>query len=363
MKDKQAEQLNWEFVLDKIEEDTCVLVIGPEVMTPRNGKSLSEAEVEYLNISNNDKILRYYPNDHFFLFKEPQHRTLVCHQIKKFFKEELIVTDTLRKIAQIPINVYINVGPDKLLNEVFDDLELSFQYGLYKKNKDPHEIQPPTKKLPLIYSAFGSIESEESLILTHDDLFDYFKSIFARKSMPQELKTRLKEAKNFIFLGVPFEKWYMQLLLRELEIHKQHDFTRFAANQALSKEVQTLCIEQFHIQFIQDQYRIPEFIDELHKRCAAQGMLREKNQSFEVALEDIRRLIQEGELENAIERFEYISERTGLEDEVDMLAGRFARFQKRRLKGMLTEDELTATEAELSDTVLHLIGQARKFFP
>ncbi len=357
---KQTEKINWDFLLAKIEEEACVLVLGPELLAPGEGRSLQQALVDYLDVANNDMILRYYPDDQFFLFRESYHRTLVCHVIKKFFQEELAATDTLRKIAEIPFHIYLDVAPDKVLNKIFHDLELSCQYGLYRKNKDPHAIETPTRKLPLIYNVFGSIDSDESLILTHDDLYDYFKSIFARKSMPQELKDKLQDAKNFIFLGVPFEKWYMQLLLRELEIHKPHDFLRFAANQSLSEDVETLCIEQFHIQFIQEQYRIPEFIDELHRRCAERGLLREKSQSFDAGLDDVRRLVQQAEIERAIERFETLAEGTNLEEEVEKIALRFARFQKRDLKGMHTSDERSKAEAELSDALMQLIGQARK---
>jgi hypothetical protein len=227
--DQTTIKLEWDFFIDKIIEEKCVLVLGPDVFLRPDGQSQHSALMTDLDVNNNPLVRRYYDDDDFFLFDELHKRTLICHKIKRFYNEQEPLED-LMKLSEIPFHIILTVTPDKILHKAFDKNNFSYQTGFYKKNREPQPIKSPTRSLPLIYNLFGSIDNEESLILTHNDLYDYFKSIFSHKSMPDKLKSQLSEIKNIIFLGVPFDKWYMQLLLRELDIHQyNYGFTRFAA--------------------------------------------------------------------------------------------------------------------------------------
>ncbi|MDZ7868608.1 MAG: hypothetical protein U5L02_05275 [Rheinheimera sp.] len=68
-------------------------------------------------------------------------------------------------------------------------------------------------------------------MLTHEsDFFDYLESVFKANSMNQQPGDELEQMERFIFLGLPYEKWYFQLLLRVLAFHtdKFKDIERFA---------------------------------------------------------------------------------------------------------------------------------------
>jgi len=347
-----------DFMVDKIKQEQCVLVLGPEVnVIEKTGKTCRAALLEQLNVQNNENIYRYYPDDDFFLFDEAYKRTLICHQIKSFYQQSQ-PNNIHQLLAEIPFHIYLTVTPDSLLHRAYDQADFSFQSGYYKRNKDPHLIKTPSRKNPLIYNLFGSVESEESIILTHDDLYDYFKSIFAQRSMPEKLKIELQEVKNFIFLGVPFDKWYMQLVLRELEIHnRQYEFTRFAANQSMTEELTTFCLDQFRINFISQ--KIAGFVEELHSRFnpdeLRQPLSEGKNQ-----LERVRQLIREAEMEEAIDLLSDLVEDTELADDILQLAGRYRKYKKRVIKGVLSQENQQVTENQITEALMELIDEAKK---
>ncbi len=362
--------LNWDFILDKIKEEECLLVLGPEAFTASDGISYTDKLIAHLDPAHNKNVQRYYEGDGFFLFDDLSKQTLICHDIKTFYNQAL-PGETLKLIAEIPFNVIFTVTPDKLLNRAFDEKDFAYQFGHYKKHKEPQAIKSPTRQHPLIYNLFGCLDSEESLILTHNDLYDYFKSIFARKSMPQLLKDQLRNIKNVLFLGVPFDKWYMQLLLRELEIHNAgYAFLRFAANQSLPGQIETFCTEQFKINFIFDQKEeskdvdaevgqrtVARFVKDLHERCMQRGLIREKSGTELSVTDKIRACVANAEIEEAIDILNDSAYDTQLQDDVALLSGNFRSFKRRALNNLLSDNEREVQENKIAHTILSLAEQ------
>lgn len=354
----EKKNIQWDFIADKIRNEQSVLILGPEVYkTSSDSISCKDALLKHLDIPNNDNIRQHYPEDEFFLFDEPYRRTLVCHQIKSFYKSQLPNED-LAALARLPFHLYLTVTPDALLQQAFDQQSFTYQSGYYKRNKDPLVIKSPSSKSPLIYNVFGSVQSEESIILSHDDLYDYFKSIFSQQSMPEKLKIKLQEVKNFIFLGMSFDKWYMHLLLRELQIHNRHyEFTRFAAGQTLSKELHTLCQDQFQIQFV--SHDIPEFIQTLLSLFSSEE-LRQAESSSQKCSDQAKLLLSQGKIEKCIEELEDGTEDTEFQNDITQLSGRFSKFKRRQLKGILNAEEERIQLNKISDSLLSFIGIIEK---
>ena len=350
--------IQWRFIADKIREEKCVLVLGPEVYRiADSGQSCQEALIEHLKLGSNPNIHRYYPEDEFFLFDESYKRTLVCHQIKSFYESQQPSNDLLT-LARIPFHLYLTVTPDTLLQKAFDQLQFTYQSGYYKRNKDPHLIKSPSRKTPLVYNVIGSVQSEESIVLSHDDLFDYFKSVFAQQSMPEKLKMQLKDVKNFIFLGIPFDKWYMHLLLRELEIHnRRYEFTRYAAGQSRNEQVAAFCLDQFQIQFI--SHHISDFIQELFQQFDESELRQAEGDNTSDAAR-AKQLLTRGDLEQALEVLEDCTEDTDLQDDIIQLSGRYGKFKRRVVRGILRHEEKTVLENNIANDLLTMIREVEK---
>lgn len=350
--------INWKAIVSQIRKGKTILILGPDVYRTSDGAFLYQKLLDELAIETNQYIQKYYPEDNFFLFKIGGGRSFTCVKIENFLKAKT-PEQTLQQLVKIPFQVMLTVTPDKLLPTAFQQETFNFQFDYYKKLCEPANIQQPSVANPLIYNLFGCVADEESMILTHNDLYDYFKSIFARKSIPDKLKQAIlkKEINCFLFLGVPFDKWYMQLLLRELEIHRnKEDFIRYAANQQLTNEVKTFCTEQFTIQFV-DQH-IPEFVQTLYNHCEAEGILRKKG--GETPWENLRELIANGKMEIAIEQFVQLAESLSINDEVIGLSSRYRRFARKKRSGVLAEADIGVQEAKIIENLLELIGEAEK---
>jgi hypothetical protein len=351
--------ISWEAIVGKIRKQRAILVVGPEAfLSADKSKSLHQSLIGELDIPNNRFIQKYYADDDFFLFNVGGGRSFTCERIYDFYKrhapgEELI------QLARIPFHVILSVSPGKLLNKAFDKLNFQYQFDYYRKTRGPSEIKDPTVQLPLIYNLFGCIDDEESLVLTHNDLYDYFKSIFARRSMPEKLKNALtqREINCFIFLGIPFDKWYMQLLLRELEIHRSsEDFIRYAANQSLTEDVKTFCTEQFTISFVSNN--IPNFIHTLYGYCEEADILRTEQDTDRWT--QIKNYLAEGKLGIAIEQFVDLTRGTELEDEAIGISGRHRRYERKKNQGILYGNELDVQANQIQSSLLDLIQVAEK---
>ena len=348
--------INWKAIAGKIRKEKCVLVLGPGAYHSNQGTLLQEDLLQHLDSAGNPDIQKYYPDDNFFLFNVGGGRAFTCEKIEDFYQSKR-PSPSLHKIAKIPFHVILTVTPDKLMQQALQQEGFPHQFDYYKKQHEPAVIKNPSKELPLIYNLFGCVENEESLILTHNDLYDYFKSIFSRKSMPEKLKQCLlkKEINCFLFLGIPFDKWYMQLLLRELEIHRnQADFIRYAANQMINIETKTFCSEQFTIQFV-DQ-NIPQFIDKLYETCEQEGLLREKRDQTKWG--QLRNFIAKGNITKALEGINIHTQGTELEDEAIGIAGRYRRFKRKELNGVLETKEINIQENRITKDLLELITEA-----
>lgn len=356
-----SSEINWDFIVDKIGEEKCVLVLGPQALQLENGQVLQDELLEYLDINNNPNILKYYADDDFFLFDDAGGNTLICHQIKRFLDRQA-PPDILNKIARIPFHLILTVTADQLLPKAFDDLDIQYQFDFYKRQKEPSTITPPSRNMPLIYNMLGCIADEESIVLTYDDLFDYLSSVFARKSMPDKLKIELKSAKNFVFLGVPFDKWYVQLLMRILEINRQqYAFKRYASNQAIPDVVQSLCVEQFKIDFINKG--ITEFIDKVYNLCDEKQMLRAEGEQYESILDKIKHLIASGNLEKPILLLQNFlqGKNTELYNEVLGIGGRYRRLQRKLRLGSVSPEEESAGLQQITENLLELVDEAKAY--
>ena len=360
MPEQAVKNIEWNAIVGKIRKGKSILILGPGAYLSDSGKTLHEEFIAELDIPNNTRIQRYYEDDNFFLFKAGGGKAFTSEKLEDFYRQKE-PNSLLQKLVKIPFHVTMTVTPDKLLPQAFDQEGFKYQFDHYKKLHEPAAIQKPTKELPLIYNLLGCIEDEESLILTHNDLYDYFKSIFARKSMPDKLKLALrnKEINCFIFLGVPFEKWYMQMLLRELEIHRnQEDFIRYAANTTLTNDVKSFCTEQFTIQFVENN--VAGFINTLYQHCEAAGEIREKGQA--TPWENIRSLVGNGDLRKALDTFSGHVKDTELADEATGISGRFRRFERKKRNGVMDSRDIPVQENQIAADLLELINEAETSF-
>lgn len=265
----------------------------------------------------------------------------------------------------------MNLTPDNRLSQIFQEVGVAHQFNFYNKNEPPRTLQHPLEEKPIVYNLLGYLEEDNSVILTHDDWHDYLKSVHKGESMDGELREALRNAHQYCFLGLPYHKWYMQLLLRVLSMHvKEMSYERIALERELAQPQRQFYEEQFDMQFIESNFI--EFVDELYLRCEQKNMLRSLEATAAgdkpIAIhnvEDVFKEIGQGDTGRALEMLMgYVEIRKDqdldLYAQTLLLKGRFAKWQKDSAANRMTQENKNIEFAQINFSLVQLTTEAKK---
>ncbi len=367
--------LDWNDILDTLEEQKCVLFLGRGAYLADGGNSLSRALQQYLNVENVEHPhIRLYNEDGFFLFRKNRFRRKVVSQMKAFYDQTFPETeDNFTRLARIPFNMFISLTPDNLLARTFDTQNFDYQSDFYFRNrKASSHFELPTKQKPLIYNLLGNIEEPESLVLTHQDFFDYLNSVFVGNSMNEDLKDTLERAERYIFLGLPYEKWYFQLLLRVLSMHsdKLKEVERLALKEFENPNLHQIYQTEFKIEFIPS--KIDAFVQTLYTKCEQAGILKmppprdPKEQTIKsehLSREYIQELIASARTADALLHLKVLLQQKkprsqSLYNDLIVLRNRFKLLRQRDRNGTIDSRDLKVEDNQIVETSLQLLDKA-----
>ncbi len=342
----------------------------------RAGVALEEAMCRALDVRNpNNPLIRTYYRDGFFLFKENKNRIRVISHLRQFFGQSFPEAETIfEKLAEIPFPIVVTLTPDRLFSNMMRKKSIEHQCDFYHFGQSFRPLETPLNDLPMVYNMLGWVEEDESLVLTHNDLFGYLEAVFIGGRMNPDLKTELMQANNYIFLGLPFHKWYMQLLLRVLSLHVDGaKFDRISPKPTLTQRTRSMYEEQFKIQFVDEN--IEHFVGELYERCKKDNMLRKVDAVPEaavptdtVSLDAIVDLVAYAETKKALEGLRGIltslrnknAKYGGFYNDAVLLMSRFEQLDRKFQQGMAYSQEDNVERAKINYDLLALINNIRE---
>ncbi|MEN0051159.1 MAG: SIR2 family protein, partial [Bacteroidota bacterium] len=344
------QSLDWNDITDTIEEQKCVLFLGQSAYHTAQGITLRQALLNDLDAHNVEHPhIRLYNSDGFFLFREDRFERKVVRRIKKFYEQEFPVLETqLARLAQIPFNMIFSLGFDNLLPRTFEQHGLQYQRDFYFKHRPPNPFQAPSKQVPLLYNLLGNIDEPESIVLTQQAFFDYLKSIFTGSSMHEDLRSALESADSYIFLGLPYERWYFQILLRvlaELSINSDRlkKVERIALKEFENPKLRCIYTEEFKIEFVPSD--VENFVNTLYEECQNKGILkaiRKKESTKDVLpITAIRELITAGKIEQALAQCKALllkkqPQSANLLNDLIALSARYQNLQQQKTQGIIS---------------------------
>lgn len=338
---KTKEDVNWDFIIETIRTERCVLMLGPEVARTAANVPLHTALLDAMDFNDPEKV-RYYNDDEFFFFRDPLAKTRSIFEIQQFYQQHE-PSPMFSSLLQIPFHLTISVSPDLMMRQAFQQYNLPHRFDYYRKYENPQPLERPTTDYPLLYNLFGCIEDDESLIFTHEDLFDFLFSILGDRKVPRGLESQLQSAKNFIFLGFKFDKWYVKLLLRLLSMHTGN-YLRYAAytQDSLSCDTLNFCIDHFRIDFI--NLEMEDFVETLYQRCKERGMLRNLEVVEEKRMIDlVNTHIRRDEVKAALLKMEdtlgSLREEEELMTTLTLLLSRYNRLQRKITNGVIDPED------------------------
>lgn len=350
------EPINFGYILETLRNQQCLFILGPDFPRLENqlGLSLRESFHQSVNQDSSRKpYLAYYEKEELYLFENGPSQTSYYYQLKNYY-QQAFWKKPYEQIMRFPTKLILNASPDIYLRDIYQEDNASFSF--FHKARPQGEVPEFSVNRPLIYNLMGSIEEEESLLLTHDDLFKYLEIVFSEGKVPQSILNTLFEARCLIFLGVKFDKWYVQLLLRQLKIHdRDAKFMRYAVENDLGVDTLSICSDQFQIKFINGD--IYAFLDDLYKRCEQENILLEQGGKSSGSLRArINDFVSQDRLRDALDLMEgYFKEADPeINLEIVPIRGRLTRLERRKLKNLITEEQAIHQYALVQETILEL---------
>src|SRR4051794_10761124 len=150
----------------------CVLLLGPELSVDNDG-NYYKSYFKQLEKDEKSFITNYFSSENLFSFVDEYGSDKITERVKNFYDN---VGDKvlLEMISRIQFPLIINVCPDKALNKVYTQKAITFEEGFFSKDSKLlyNGLPLPSKKLPVVYNIFGSIDNDQSLILTHAKLYE-----------------------------------------------------------------------------------------------------------------------------------------------------------------------------------------------
>jgi hypothetical protein len=264
--------INWTATKYAIQHERTILFLGPKAI-------LSTEQLEEQNkfltqtLENNPReVISFHEQDGFLIFNNENAKDNLIYTFSDFYKKDF-TNPLLSQLAAIPFHLIVSVLPDKTMNNIFKTANYDFQHSYYNR-KQLRNVEPPTKDKPLLYNLLGCVEDDETLILSHRDLYKTLRAIDHGETFPKTLKSTIQKAQNIIFLGFDDERWYMPFVLHLLELDKNPrsyysalNGLKDAMNKAIVQPDKLLYHSKFKMQFVNQN--MSEFVETLCQQFSA----------------------------------------------------------------------------------------------
>jgi hypothetical protein len=261
-------------IITDIKSENCVLIIGPDIID-YSGKSFFEIMCEFL-FKDNQSLFSTTPqyifeNEELLQFQSTNKEPRVLTMMENFYKSQKELDEPFRKISQIPFHLIISLFPDDRLPNIYTGQKLDFSFGYHPKRAVPRSVEKPTQARPLIYNLLGDL-SKRDVIITFDHFFTFLSGILGSRQLPENLQEALDKPQTFLFLGVHFEKWYVQLLLRIISLNNETNKLTITKSRQDNTEYSSFIAGRLGLEFLQQDPM--EFLNALYTECKQQNFLK-----------------------------------------------------------------------------------------
>ncbi len=352
-------QPNWKPILNDLEKQRAVLLIGPDFL-PHDGESIASDFFGHLREHLSDQATHFFARDGLFLFDNAVSKMDAQTEAEAFYNTLLTDEKLLRPLAELPFPLIVSVNPDLALPQFFSKRQLNFQFDYFstKDKATPGNISKPTAASPLIYNLCGSIEDYQSLVLDFDDMFDLLKNLLGDFGVPKPVNDVLVNATTYIFIGFQFDKWYTQLLLRYLNKNRDRFSNakkNYATNTVISDDnTKVFFQQQFNLTIYGGEW---QFLHQLHTEYAATKKIRPLLNPISDRAALVRRLVQFNNIEGALERLEeYAADFSNTDrDEMTMYKATYYAWLNEHRDRTTTQENLDIKIARVRKGILDLI--------
>ena len=352
-------------IVASLKERNCTILLGPGLALDKKGGLLQPGVIDYFK----GKQLEIDEDMDNLYSCKPAVKTRAYGYLKEYYRDNGEPNHLHRQLARIPCHLYISINPDLFMKQALEDLGTEHEFKYYIKSQPPEEVANPTVEKPLLYNLFGSIDNQQSLIFTHDDLIRYLFSIIQEFKLPRNLRRTVEDCHYFIFMGFDFDKWYLRLLLKLFLVDETKLSIASEAGSGTQVKLRTYYTGNYGLEFV--EHNIEEYIKSLCDECHKQGLLRSTKEKARIPIqEEIKELIKTDMLEEALKRLYQFVEKTSeqvfkdkAEDKQDLLneldshISQFRRSEKTLRKGLISEEADGIEKNKIREAVLTITSK------
>jgi hypothetical protein len=343
-----------------LKERNCIFFLGPGLVLDKEGGLLQSGLIDYFK----EKQLEIEEDlDNLYSCKK-QAKARAQVYIKEYYRDNGQLNEMLKQLARIPCHLYISINPDLFMKQALEDYGVEHEFEYYVKDQPPAEVTNPSAQNPLLYNLFGSIDNQQSLVFSYEDLIQYLFSIIRDFKLPQNLRSNLEHSLYFIFLGFDFEKWYLKLLLKLFLLDETKLPIAAESGTGTQGKLRTFYVGHYGVEFVEQN--VAEYIKRVYDECDQQGLLRAIKEKTQPSIqEEIKVLINNDELEEALDRLykalEQMSDeffegkdenKQDLLNELDIQISRLSRSEKDLRKGLILEEAARIEKNKITDALL-----------
>ncbi len=365
---KLDELVQWDSLFHSLENERCILCIGPDILNPPTGERLEQQLAAYLR--ENEKQLKITVYDDGWFHYQPGATELSPYmKVKSFYEQPHPWAEELMSlIAQMPFHFVLNFMPDYKMKEAYEKQGFDFVFDSYKRNKPANQaIKVPTRDKPLIFNILGELKEKDSLVMTYRDYYEYISSVIVSKSLSDDLESHIYDAEYFVFLGMPFDKWYVHLFMHILKQHVKGRIAKFSANTFLDDKIGTYCDEQYTMTFVPKDIDMELFIKVLHEKCRERNLLRKPGMSTEnsarvLPFSQLREWMLQDEMSNIFDLFSQQLAHTPWLAESDQIEAQYEELRRKIRRGTLSQEQQTVETNRIRDALFELLRTLQKHF-
>lgn len=341
-------------ILDGLESERCVFLLGPNVASDAQGRPLHEGFLEY---ARQEKDFHIEPDmDGLFSFGRGRDKSRFPTLLKKYVRQHCQPGTIHQQLAEIPASLFITLTPDKLLQNAFEEAGIDGQFAYYNKRMPQPLDLTPQPKNPVVYNLFGTISEPYSLISTQDDLFEFLFAILRGEvPLPEVIESTVNRAQIFVFLGFDFQQWYLRLLLRLLRLHEDPIALATLPQPSTPTAIKTFYEKHFEMIFVPQNRE--EYLGKVYQVCKEKGMLREGSRAGDSGLKrQIQQKVKEDQpaeaLELLIDHFEEQDDEQS--NDALLLQARLNNVERKQQKGTIALDDANLERNQIRDAILSL---------
>ncbi|MBL8391882.1 MAG: toll/interleukin-1 receptor domain-containing protein [Candidatus Accumulibacter sp.] len=215
----------WEDLLLFIEEGKVIPVVGPELVTVRDGEQdvllyrwLARRLAEAIELPAADLPAACDLNDVVSLYLRcgGEREDLYSRILRILRDAKPVPSPALLALAGIPrLDLFVSLTFDSLLAEAIAiarpgaaPLQLAYQ------TKEVHDLQAaPSALRPLVYHLLGRVSSTPDYVICDEDLLEFVHALQDKQRLPLKLFDELR-AKHLLILGCSFGDWLLRFFLR-----------------------------------------------------------------------------------------------------------------------------------------------------